>query len=187
MIINRDRPVDRTGNSFCGPLVIAAILGKSTGEAAAEVRWRVNRSCYRQAVKGMYTDDLVFVLQANGFACTKLPVRQSYVANRGNWGGQWMSHDWADFVMGTGGGMRDRASPAPFTPVKRVGPTLASWLAERGDKAATYVIAFGDHFALVSGKKFVDTKTRGEWVNTGDAPWRRKRVQAVYRVDCRRA
>jgi hypothetical protein len=29
-----DNPVNRDGNSFCGPLVVAAILGCSTGHVA---------------------------------------------------------------------------------------------------------------------------------------------------------
>jgi hypothetical protein len=36
-VIDTTRPVDRTGNPYCGPLVVAAILGISAGAVAAEV------------------------------------------------------------------------------------------------------------------------------------------------------
>jgi hypothetical protein len=39
------------------------------------------------------------------------------------------------------------------------------------------------HYVLVSGRKFVDTHTKGEWVFLRSAPHRRKRVKEVFLVE----
>lgn len=62
------------------------------------------------------------------------------------------------------------------------GPTLATWLRTRPDKNGTYLVTLTGHFCVVSGRKFIDTHTRGEWVFLSKAPRRRKRVQQVHQI-----
>lgn len=80
-------------------------------------------------------------------------------------------------------------------------PTLAAWLRKRTpeQRKQTFVIVLGKrkpqwgrygagawaggHFVAVSGKKLVDTFTKGEWVWLKDAPHRRKRVSEVFVVE----
>lgn len=173
MKLNRDVPVDRTGNGYCGPLVIAALLGISTAEAASEVRRRSNRRCYARAVKGMYNDDLVHVLKVNGLKVEKQPHGELRYFPRYRWpNGKSVAFESYNGALG-------ECTPVEQRPVK---PTLARWLAERPDKSATYVVQVTGHYVLVSGRKFVDTHTRGQWVNIGDAPRRRKRVEHVWMI-----
>ena len=114
MIINRDRPVDRTGNSFCGPLVIAAILGTSTAEAAERVRRHVIRKCYRNAVKGMYNEDLRYTLEVSGFAVYPLKIAKHYVPlQRFDRGDDSVSYDWEQLCFNRDGTVAGRnAVPA---------------------------------------------------------------------------
>jgi hypothetical protein len=73
--------VDRSGNSFCGPLVLAAILGCGTAKAAEKVRDVSTRR--RGAVKGMWNSELLAVLRANGKTVTEVEVPRVYWMQRG--------------------------------------------------------------------------------------------------------
>lgn len=62
-------------------------------------------------------------------------------------------------------------------------PTLAGWLRRhRKDRAGTYLVQVTRHYVVVSGRKFIDTSTDGQWVFLGKAPHRRKRVRNAYQV-----
>jgi hypothetical protein len=180
--------VVRDGNRYCGPLVIAALLGCSTSEAAAQVREATNTD---RPIKGMYNSDLIRTLAANGYQCVKQEVPRHYSVRRRigrtveqsvrNATRSWeMQRDGSIFFWRPDSEFGDNNSP--YTPLKLVGPTLAAWLRTREDKAAVYVVNVTGHYVLVAGRKFVDTGTRGEWVNIGDAPHRRSRVENVWRV-----
>ena len=60
-------------------------------------------------------------------------------------------------------------------------PTLARWLRERQNRRATYLINVTNHWVVVRGNKFVDSKHRDP-VNTRQAKGRRARVKRVYTV-----
>jgi hypothetical protein len=177
--------VTRDGNRYCGPLVIAALLGCSTAEAAAKVRASTD---VLGAVKGMYNGDLIKTLEANGYKLTAVEVSKRYAVSRGvgESVGDAIHYTRLTKVRRPDGSYRESINtndnPAPFTPLKLVGETLASWLRNRKDKAGTYVINVTDHYVLVVGRKFVDTYTRGEWVPIGKAPHRRTRVARVWQV-----
>jgi hypothetical protein len=183
--------VDRSGNRYCGPLVLAALLGCTTAEAAAKVR----AACgHGHTIKGMTNNELLKTLIAGGYSVTELNVSKHYVEarNPGEPSGvvNFRSNNW-EIRMGATiqKGVRLWQPPegfnltSQFTPVKHVGPTLAAWLRTRPDKSATYIINVTGHYVLISGRKFVDTGTRGEWVNIGKAPHRRARVVKVWRVE----
>jgi hypothetical protein len=177
--------VKRDGNRYCGPLVIAALLGCTTAEAAAKVRLATNSD---RAIKGMHNDEMVLTLvRVGGFDVQKLEVPKHYVEDRGfghpsgvlsyttrSWYKPGTSMIWRD--------SEDGITASPFIPVKRIGPTLAGWLRQRPDRAGTYVINVTGHYVLVVGRKFVDTATRGEWVSIAKAPHRRTRVENVWQV-----
>jgi hypothetical protein len=183
--------VDRSGNSFCGPLVLAAILGTSTAEAAEKVRDVSMRR--RGAVKGMYNSELLAVLRANGRTVTEMDVPRVYIARRRPGESvadtvEYTNGDtWTHFVDGKANHVRVATYGADYanaahTPVHRVGVTLAAWLPTRPDHTGTYVVVVANHYVLISGRKFVDTYTKGEWVSIGKAPHRRKRVHKIFQI-----
>lgn len=68
-MVDTSQAISRHGNSYCGPLVIAAVAGLTTGEAAAKVRSILSHR-YQHAVKGMRTRDVEFVLNTLGHKTT---------------------------------------------------------------------------------------------------------------------
>jgi hypothetical protein len=175
------------GNRYCGPLVIAALLGCTTAEAAAKVRLATNID---GAIKGMRNADMVKTLErVGGYTLTPMAFPMRYIEQRriGQPGGQlqFATNAW---TLNVPGGIRLWRPPSeglhasPYTKVRRVGCTLAAWLRFRADKSATYVVNTTGHYVLVVGRKFVDTGTRGEWVGIGKAPRRRSRVENVWQV-----
>jgi hypothetical protein len=182
------KSVDRSGNRYCGPLVLAALLGGTSAEAAAKVREAAGTD---RAIKGISNHEMLKTLAANGFRVAQLPVPKRYVARR--WIGERVE-DTVEYVSNTwwkGPGHSIQAWRPPadadmggsaMTPVKLTGCTLAAWLRQRPDRAGTYVINVTGHYVLVVGRKFVDTQTRGEWVSIAKAPHRRTRVENVWQV-----
>lgn len=63
--------VDRSGNRYCGPLVIAAITGLSTAEAAASLRRITGRT---SAVKRVNHVELISTLSALGFVMLRREI-----------------------------------------------------------------------------------------------------------------
>lgn len=199
--------VDRTGNGFCGPLVLAAIFGCDTAEAAARIRQATSSS---RPVKGMHNFELERTLSFHGYRAAKCGISWRYRADLipgqcgthvdntmerrasleeyhrvKRMGGCVHAADGRMPLMITNitgvSGQQDWA--APFTPVKMVGPTLAEWIRTYDrDPNAFYIVEVNLHYVLVKGRKFVDTFTKGEWVFTGSAPHRRKRVKNVWKV-----
>lgn len=184
--------VVRDGNRYCGPLVLAALLGCTTAEAAAKVRLATNSD---RAIKGMHNDEMVKTLvRVGGFDIRKLDVPKHYEARRRP--GQrvedvveYCTNTWTRHVDGNPNKIllwrpnNDHSlGGSAMTPVKLVGCTLAAWLKQRPDRAGTYVINVTGHYVLVVGQKFVDTATRGEWVSIRKAPHRRTRVENVWQV-----
>jgi hypothetical protein len=181
--------VNRDGNRYCGPLVIAALLGCSTSEAAAKVREAANTD---RAIKGMFNGEMLKTLAWNGFKIENLKVPKHYEARRRP--GQSIE-DSVEYCTNTWTRFRPDGSillwrpendaslgGSSMTPVKLVGCTLAAWLRQRPDRAGTYLINVTGHYVLVVGQKFVDTQTRGEWVSLKKAPHRRTRVENVWQV-----
>lgn len=199
--------VDRTGNGFCGPLVLAAIFGCGTAEAAARIRQATSSS---RPVKGMHNFELERTLRAHGYSAVKETLALRYRSNHAPF---WGSRKYVDNSMERAIPLEEyhkykreghRVTPvcgimplmrtyvtgasgpqnwdAEYTPVKRVGPTLAEWIRGDRDPNAFYIVEVNLHYVLVKGRKFVDTFTKGEWVFTGSAPHRRKRIKTVWKV-----
>lgn len=193
------RSVDSTGNGFCGPMTLAAILGCTTAEAAERIRTATNQT---RAIKGTHTWEMEHTLAAAGCPMVKQPLARAYITDRlpGFPTGVWT--DYAVYRRDRGGpvngldarydvrpsvnGLRPYDCgtqwAAPFTQVKHVGPTLAAWMRQKRDPAAFYIIEVSHHWVLVRGRKFIDTATKGEWVFLRSAPHRRKRVINVWSV-----
>lgn len=181
--------VDRSGNHYCGPLVIAALLGCSTAEAAAKVRLATNSD---RPVKGMYNNDMLKTLiRVGGFDVKQLEVPKHYeprrrIGQRIEDTVEYCTNTWTKYHDGKVLLWRPNndhsLGGSAMTPVKQVGCTLAAWLRQRPDRAGTYVINVTGHYVLIVGRKFVDTATRGEWVSIAKAPHRRTRVENVWQV-----
>lgn len=71
MQLDTSKPVDRTGNRYCGPLVIAAITGMSTADAAAALRRITGRT---SAVKLVRHEELISTLSALGFVMRRMEI-----------------------------------------------------------------------------------------------------------------
>jgi hypothetical protein len=63
--------VDRTGNRYCGPLVIAAITGMSTSEAARSLRRITGR---QSAVKSVNHQEIMATLSALGYVMRRTEI-----------------------------------------------------------------------------------------------------------------
>lgn len=194
------------GNKYCGPMVLATIMGCSTAEAAERVR--LDAGVYRRAIKGMHNNEIVRTLNRNGWRTDEIKdgMRLRYVAARVpgrptvqvDKTMERRDHRRADiksyvrfddamarkphmvtYLSGVSGSA-DWA--APYTPVKLVGSTLAEWMrTSKRDPDAYYIVQVTGHYVLVKGRKFIDNHTK-DWVFLRSAPWRRKRVEHVYKV-----
>lgn len=181
------RNVDQTGNGYCGPLVLAAIIGCTTAEAAALVR--VGNGA--RSVKGTNTSDLSFVLRTRGFRMIEQRPQHHLVEDRipGQPSGvPSFSTTWSSFTpsdRNANGRMECIHTGGPacqFTALKSVGPTLAQWMRSKRNPDVFYIVELSGHWVLVRGRKFIDTATKGEWVFLRSAPHRRKRVKNVWMV-----
>lgn len=150
---------DTGSRAYCGPVVIGAV----TGKPISKVRDAIRAS---RKERGHNIHDAVYRLRPITVTCNR------DLGGALNKLGYWMSlHD------GYRGPTKSR-------------PTLAAWLRKRTpeDRKATFIIAIGvsgdsgGHWVAVSGKKFVDTFTKGLPVWISDAPHRRARVATVYKV-----
>jgi hypothetical protein len=176
------KSVDRTGNLYCGPLVIAALLNCSTGEATAAVRRVTGKD---GAIKGMHNGSVLATLQAHGYTCAEMPVPKVCIAARGVGEPKGVVTHGAAFWKDATGHRLPQAHEgdyAQWCAMKMTGITFAAWLRQRKNKAGTYLVNVTGHYVLVSGRKFVDTYTKGEWVNIGKAPHRRTRVVKVWEI-----
>lgn len=184
--MNNYRTIDQTGNGYCGPLVLAAIMGCTSAEAAARVRSVRGL----KVVKGTMGNDLWQTLRAHGFSITAEKLDLRYMADHqpGKASMPWVNYTVDVRRPGFTGlttcfGGAEYPWAAEYTPVKQVGPTLAEWMRAKRDPNAHYILEVTNHWVLVKGRKFVDTFTKGEWVFLRSAPHRRKRVRGVWRVE----
>lgn len=152
MRLETTKPVDRTGNRYCGPLVIAALAGFSTAEAAAALRRATGRT---HAVKSVSNTEVCCTLKALGYEMRRETVKRErrMIHCFGRSREKWIGPTFAEWL-------RSRED-CTATHIVNVG---------------------GNHYVLVKGRKMVDTFTKGEWVFIRSAPHRRKRVTEVFRV-----
>lgn len=186
LTLDTSKPVDRTGNAYCGPLVVAAIMGTSTGDVASQVyaMRKAGESPRKMkrvpaAVKGTTGSELVRLLQARGYAVYDTDI-----------GARYRPQDFRTYYADNDANKSYRTpNPlvaiteyplAPWSLVRRVLPTLGDWLRHTDGK--TYIIHLPGHWALASGGKFTETYTRGAWVPFREAPSRNRHVTMAYLV-----
>ena len=165
--------VDTEGNSYCGPLVLAAIMGVDTAEAARRVRAMkgyVPGDANAAPIKGTHWWELRDTLARHGWRTTHLPVPKHTVKVQCFPG------------LPKAGWVSVNGKLPELTKDKQVGPTFAQWLRSRPDRGAMYIVEVTGHWVLVKGRKFVDTYTKGEWVFLGSAPHKRRRVCNAWLV-----
>jgi hypothetical protein len=157
MDLDTQTKVNRKGNRYCGPLVIAAITGKSTAEAAASLRRITGRE---SAVKKVRHDELIATLSALGFVMRRMtiPRRVADVPMFGRKVRKWIGPTLTEWLR-TGRDRQHENSP--------------------------YIVHVSHHYLLVKGRKMIDTFTDGEWTWLREAPHRRKRVLSAWRIEQR--
>jgi hypothetical protein len=197
-LINTNNPVNRDGNSFCGPLVVAAILGISTGEVAELIaaRRRVNKGVRLasgkvkrvrggrvagHAIKGTYDSELFELLAERGYKVEEINVGARY----GRVYTGWINPE------GTRVMRRDPANALPYPPLdyndwkpwtflRRAFRVL--WTSIPKFKSGTYIVNTPGHWAIASDGKWCETFTKGEWVPLALAPQSRRKVVRAWRV-----
>jgi hypothetical protein len=189
-MVDTSKPVDRTGNAYCGPLVCAAILGTSTGvvadtlatmrrskDSACVVNGRIRRM--PKGVRGTFNLELFAILERNGFAIEPVDVgaryqrhhktrHQTHVYTDANFKA-WYSSDLFNSAL------------LPVTLLERTARPLWQCLAVLGD-GATYVVNTPGHWAIASGGKWCETFTNGAWVELRAAPKSSRKVINAWRV-----
>lgn len=196
-MIDTSKPVDRTGNTFCGPLVVAAICGTSTGqvcESIAAMRQRtggvqlgkrVKRVRARTAdkIKGTYDGELFAVLKSQGFAVAPVDVGARYRSQsvRGFYRDTFVSDDGKRFCRGAPP-ILDSRTWWPWTLIERECLPLWRWLLRVRDDAHTYIVHLPGHWAIAHAGQWCETYTDGKWVPANRAPRGSRKVINAWRV-----
>lgn len=195
MNIDTTKPVDRTGNIYCGPLVVAAILGTSTGNIAAEVaRMRVAnggavtttgkvrrvRARTAEAIRGTHTGELEALLTRAGFSLVPVDVGARYHAHpKGRRGNGYVSSDGKRWLCTQF--LADGSRWLPWTLLEH--RALPLWQAAlRLRDGGTYIVHLPGHWAIASDGKWCETHTQGQWVPLAAAPRGNRKVRAAWRV-----
>lgn len=185
-------PIDRTGNAYCGPLVVAAIIGISAGDAAARIaahRVKVGGSVIRggklkrtrartaDKLRGTYEQELFDVLADAGYACTPVDCGARYRCTRHH---VLINADFTRFYH------RDAlfhpGELLPVSLVKRTGRPLWQVLHSLS-RADTFIVNTPGHWAIARDGQWCETHTRGHWVDFRAAPSTSRQVLNVWRVD----
>lgn len=192
MILDLDtsKPVDRTGNSFCGPLVVAAILGVSTGEVAAEVAaqrrkvkgvrlpsGRVLRARGRSAdkVRATYHTEMLELLERHGY--------KTEVVDTGARLRRWKHNVLVNENFTRWASKQPLLSAAVWLPASMLKVVaLSLWQARGKFTVGTFIIGTPGHWALISNGKWCETFTDGKWVDLRAAPCSNRHVIHAWRV-----
>jgi hypothetical protein len=182
--------VDRTGNNYCGPLVVAAIVGTSTGQVAAEVanmrqaiggarlsngKLRRVRGRTADKVRGTYDIELFAVLKLHGYEAAPIDVGNHYVPELLR-----PVHVNAAGTRFCRNGIPDAGDWLPWTIVRRTARPL--WLVLPRLTSGTYIIKTPGHWALARDGQWCETLTYGEWLPYCRAPQSNRKVLQAWRV-----
>jgi hypothetical protein len=185
-----DNPVNRDGNSFCGPLVVAAILGCSTGHVAtliarkraqdkgvrlASGKLKNTRGKSADKIRGTYAVELFAILADHGITVEPVDVGARY--ERAYTG--YVNASVTRSVRGNTP-LFSTEQWYPWTMIRHLYRTL--WLSVSKFKSDTYIISTPGHWAIASDGKWAETFTRGEWVPLALAPKSRRKVLQAWRV-----
>lgn len=187
MMLDTIESVDRTGNKFCGQLVLAAILGKSSGyiaECIAQLR-RTGRSKYSKrtrdgSVKGTWNQELLQVLEDHGVKVEHVDTGARYYCKRRQ---IFISRQPSPSVWRcTYQRMSTDHPEASLVDLRKL--TLQSWFFRlpAAERNGTYIVNVPGHWLLISGGKLVETHTDGKWVPFALAPKLRRTVNFAWRV-----
>ena len=188
LTLNTSKPVDRTGNMYCGPLVVGAILGTSTGVVAQRIEAmrtardpvtipRGRKAPRRGAVRGTYHTELRAVLEREGFGFRDVDVGARWRPIR-----KWR---YVDSTCTRGANQKplfdDPNNWHEVTWLRREVPTLRDWL--RHTDNGTYIVNLPGHWAIVSNGQWCETYTRGEWVAKRAAPKQSRHVINAWQIE----
>lgn len=178
--IDTTRPVDRTGNPWCGPLVVAAVLGTSTAQVVSElIPLRRARKVGRRiakidTVRGTSIGELRAVLALHGRTLTPVDA------------GVRLTRKYTGFIS-PDGKRSCRVQPAflcePWRPWSMLTwhyPALWQFLARY--KVGTFIVQLPGHWALLHDGQWCETFTNGIWCDAHRAPKQRRKVQLAYLV-----
>lgn len=198
-MLDTTKPVDRTGNAFCGPLVVAAILGTSTGNVATEVaniRKRIGgaiiahngapklkrvRARTGEAVRGTYDSELFAVLAAHGVRTEYVDVGARLRPHRKLRGRPcYVNADGTRFHCGNGPPILSTEDWYPWTYLQS--EALPLWRVMLRLQQGTYIVHLPRHWAVLSDGKWCETYTGGEWRDMRAVPGRNRKVNAAWRV-----
>jgi hypothetical protein len=193
LAIDTARPVDRAGNAFCGPLVVAAILGTSTGNVATEVAnlrcklkgarmadGTIKRIRGRRAdkVRGTYNSELFAVLESRGLLIESVPVGGRWVEIRKCRGRSTYVN--GSFTRMARGGMPPWGDWYPVTLITREGRSL--WMLRQLFASGTYIVQLPGHWALAHDGLWCETHTSGQWVDIRVAPKSSRKVLQAWKI-----
>jgi hypothetical protein len=187
LTLNTSKPVDRTGNTYCGPLVVASILGTSTGVVAQRIESmrkardpvtiQRNGRPRRGAVRGTYHTELRAVLEREGFGLRETDVGARYRRDR--------KYCYVNATCTRGANQLPMfAIPSEWhavTWLKRQCPTLLNFLMHADN--GTYIVNLPGHWAIVSNGQWCETHTRGEWVAKRAAPKQSRHVINAWQIE----
>ena len=185
MLIDTTKPVDRTGNTWCGPLVAAAILGTSTGvvaDAVYNMRKARDPACHHKrvtrVVRGTYASELHALLKAYGYSIGEsvAPIRYQPARRFGTYiraDGLRMCR--AVPILSTADWHR-------WTMVERRGAWDLWRCLKTLGTAGTFIIETPGHWALLSGGHWCETFTKGAWVPARGAPKQSRNVLNAWPV-----
>lgn len=193
----------RDSAGYCGPTVIAAITGKPTSTVEDIIRYQRDPNWKRKKagragvpVRGTGTGELGRTFAKLGWRMERIdidlnppvdptaPVKLNPVDAVARLGHELNAMFTPGYVERNGRFISRARIPKMSASTARR-PTLAAWLRKRTpeQRKQTFVVEVAHHWIAVTGKKFVDTYTKGKWVWLKDAPHRRKRVRAAWKVE----
>jgi hypothetical protein len=180
--------------TYCGPLVVANILGTSSAEVNADIeRMRAiaggmvyrgsiiqrTRKTAKSAVRGTTQTELFALLQRAGYSFESVDVgarvfrytqRTAFINNDNGKG----------YLTSDGLAPRAPGNWLPFSPLKTRAAPLS--LVLHRFRSGTFIVETPSHWALARDGMWVETFTRGEWVPLSQAPKQRRVVLQAWRV-----
>lgn len=192
-MIDTTKPVDRTGNKWCGPLVLAAIMGTSTGEVCEALaverqltrgvrlsNGKIKRVRGRTAdtMRGTYDTELFALLERNGFVLESIDVGARYRPGRHS-----------TYVNDAGTRYASPRPPIfttetwwPWTVLVRDCLPLWRWLLRVRNDNNAYIVHLPNHWAITARGMWCETHTKGDWIRAAQAPQGRRKVLKAWRV-----
>lgn len=195
--IDTSKPVDRTGNAFCGPLVVAAILGTSTGRVASALaavrqenhgvvklgngRAKRVRNRTTESIRGTYPAELETLLASYGYSFEPVDVGARFRMARKLRGRPSYVNDAGTRFACPNPPLLSTETWHPWTVLEHCALPLWQGLSRLRD-GGTYIVFTPGHWALAHNGHWCETFTNGNWVRFSHAPKSSRRMLAAWRV-----